>query len=61
VHAARPPAAWRWQGRAPRSLQSTATQEPFSRGFSCPKAYGVQELYDDPDRLRPPVRRTEPS
>jgi anaerobic selenocysteine-containing dehydrogenase len=37
------------------------TQEPFSCGFSCPQAYGVQELDDDPDRLRPPVRRTEPS
>ena len=32
--------------------------DPFSRGFICPKAYGVKELYDDPDRLRQPVRRT---
>src|SRR5215469_4515261 len=32
--------------------------DPFSRGFICPKAYGVKELYHDPDRLRRPVRRT---
>jgi anaerobic selenocysteine-containing dehydrogenase len=37
------------------------TQEPCSRGFSCPKAYGVQERYDDLDRLCHPVRRTAPS
>jgi anaerobic selenocysteine-containing dehydrogenase len=33
-------------------------EDPFSRGFICPKAYGVKELYHDPDRLRRPVRRT---
>jgi len=33
-------------------------QDPFSRGFICPKAYGLKELYEDPDRLRRPVRRT---
>src|SRR5216684_3820247 len=33
-------------------------EDPFSRGFICPKAYGVKELYHDPDRLRQPVRRT---
>src|SRR5215813_9792766 len=32
--------------------------DPFSRGFICPKAYGVKELCADPDRLRQPVRRT---
>jgi len=32
--------------------------DPFSRGYICPKAYGVKELYHDPDRLRRPVRRT---
>jgi anaerobic selenocysteine-containing dehydrogenase len=32
--------------------------DPFSRGFICPKAYGLKELYHDPDRLRRPVRRT---
>jgi anaerobic selenocysteine-containing dehydrogenase len=33
-------------------------EDPFSRGFICPKAYGLKELYHDPDRLRRPVRRT---
>jgi anaerobic selenocysteine-containing dehydrogenase len=33
-------------------------RDPFSRGFICPKAYGVKELHHDPDRLRRPVRRT---
>ena len=32
--------------------------DPFSRGYICPKAYGVKELYHDPERLRRPVRRT---
>ena len=33
-------------------------QDPFSRGYICPKAYGLKELHHDPDRLRRPVRRT---
>jgi anaerobic selenocysteine-containing dehydrogenase len=33
-------------------------QDPFSQGYICPKAYGLKELYHDPDRLRRPVRRT---
>ncbi|MET0154052.1 MAG: molybdopterin-dependent oxidoreductase [Candidatus Binatia bacterium] len=33
-------------------------EDPFSRGYICPKAYGVKQLYEDPDRLRRPVRRT---
>ena len=32
--------------------------DPFSRGYICPKAHGVKELYHDPDRLRRPIRRT---
>jgi anaerobic selenocysteine-containing dehydrogenase len=32
--------------------------DPFSRGFICPKAYGLKELHHDPDRLRRPVRQT---
>jgi anaerobic selenocysteine-containing dehydrogenase len=31
--------------------------DPFSRGYICPKAYGLKELYHDPDRLQRPVRR----
>lgn len=32
--------------------------DPFSRGFVCPKAYSLKQLYHDPDRLRQPLRRT---
>src|SRR5882724_1736933 len=32
--------------------------DPFSRGYICPKPVGLRELYHDPDRLRRPVRRT---
>ncbi|MEW6078097.1 MAG: molybdopterin-dependent oxidoreductase [Thermodesulfobacteriota bacterium] len=33
-------------------------QDPFSRGYICPKGTAVRELHHDPDRLRRPVRRT---
>jgi anaerobic selenocysteine-containing dehydrogenase len=33
-------------------------EDPFSRGFICPKAHGVKELTHDPERLRRPLRRT---
>lgn len=33
-------------------------QDPFSRGHICPKALGLQDVYEDPDRLRRPQRRT---
>jgi anaerobic selenocysteine-containing dehydrogenase len=33
--------------------------DPFSRGYICPKAVALQDLYYDKDRLRHPVRRTE--
>ncbi len=29
----------------------------FSRGFICPKGFGVKELHEDPDRLRAPLVR----
>src|SRR5512132_1506439 len=32
-------------------------QDPFSRGHVCPKAVAIKDLYEDPDRLRSPVRR----
>lgn len=31
--------------------------DPFSRGHICPKATALQALYEDPDRLRTPMRR----
>jgi anaerobic selenocysteine-containing dehydrogenase len=29
----------------------------FSRGFLCPKAHGLKQLHEDPDRLRAPMRK----
>jgi anaerobic selenocysteine-containing dehydrogenase len=31
--------------------------DPFSRGHICPKALALKDVYEDPDRLRHPVRR----
>ena len=31
--------------------------DPFSKGHLCPKALGLMDLHDDPDRLRSPVKR----
>lgn len=31
--------------------------DPLSRGHVCPKAVGLKSLYEDPDRLRHPMRR----
>lgn len=32
--------------------------DPFSRGHICPKGPAMKEIYEDPDRLRRPMRRT---
>ena len=32
-------------------------EDPFSRGHICPKAVALQDVHDDPDRLRRPLRR----
>ena len=32
--------------------------DPFSRGHICPKAVGLQDIYEDSDRLRRPLKRT---
>lgn len=32
--------------------------DPFSRGHICPKAVALRDIYEDPNRLRTPVRRT---
>jgi len=32
--------------------------DPFSRGYICPKAVALQDFHFDNDRLRHPVRRT---
>ena len=31
--------------------------DPLSRGYICPKGVSLADVYDDPDRLRRPVRR----
>ena len=33
--------------------------DPFSRGYICPKAAALQDVYYDKDRLKHPVRRTQ--
>src|SRR6185312_5383065 len=33
-------------------------EDPLSRGYICPKAVALQDLYYDKDRLKHPVRRT---
>lgn len=32
-------------------------RDAFSRGYLCPKAYGLKGLHEDPERLRRPLRR----
>ncbi len=32
-------------------------EDPLSRGHVCPKAFALQDVHEDPDRLRRPVRR----
>lgn len=34
-------------------------KDPFSLGHICPKAVALQDLYEDPDRLKMPIERTE--
>ncbi len=33
-------------------------QDPVSKGHICPKAVALQDIYNDPDRLRRPIRKT---
>ena len=34
-------------------------EDPFSRGHICPKATALKGIYEDPDRLRRPIRKTK--
>src|SRR5215471_11286043 len=33
------------------------SEDPFSRGYICPKAAALVDLHDDPDRVRAPLVR----
>ncbi len=33
--------------------------DPFSRGHICPKAIAIQDIHNDPDRLRQPLQRVD--
>ena len=44
--------------QADRLKISGDNQDPFSRGYICPKAVALQDIHYDKDRLRYPVRRT---
>ncbi len=33
--------------------------DPFSKGFICPKAIALQDVYNDPDRLKKPVKKVD--
>ncbi|NOR19707.1 MAG: molybdopterin-dependent oxidoreductase, partial [Xanthomonadales bacterium] len=34
-------------------------QDPISKGHICPKAVALQDIYNDPDRLKVPIKKTE--
>ena len=36
-------------------------EDPLSRGHICPKAFGLKDIHEDPDRLKRPIRRRGPS
>jgi anaerobic selenocysteine-containing dehydrogenase len=46
------------EGREVVSVRGDA-DDVFSRGFICPKAYGVRQLHEDPDRLTTPLVRRD--
>jgi anaerobic selenocysteine-containing dehydrogenase len=33
-------------------------EDPFSKGFICPKGVALQDIYQDPDRLKRPLKRS---
>lgn len=47
----------RLRGEEILSIRGDA-QDPFSRGHICPKALGIKDVHEDPDRIRHPLRRT---
>ncbi len=46
------------EGREVVSVRGDA-EDVLSRGFICPKAYGIKQLHEDPDRLTTPLVRRD--
>jgi anaerobic selenocysteine-containing dehydrogenase len=46
------------EGREVMSVRGDA-EDVFSRGFICPKAYGIKQLHEDEDRLTTPLVRRD--
>ncbi|HEX6651530.1 MAG TPA: molybdopterin-dependent oxidoreductase, partial [Thermoleophilaceae bacterium] len=46
------------EGREVMSVRGDA-EDVFSRGFICPKAYGIKQLHEDTDRLTTPLVRRD--
>ena len=49
--------AVRYEGREILEVRGDA-DDPFSKGHICPKALGLKDVHEDPDRLTTPLRRT---
>lgn len=45
------------EGGQVRSIKGDK-QDPISKGHICPKAVALQDIYNDPDRLRQPLKKT---
>ena len=45
------------EGERIRSIRGDP-DDPFSRGFLCPKATALEDVHLDPDRQKHPLRRT---
>ncbi len=48
----------KYQGKEILSIKGDE-KDPLSKGHICPKAVALQDFYQDPDRLRQPIRKTE--
>lgn len=46
-----------YEGTTVRSIAGDK-DDPFSRGHICPKAVALKDIYEDPNRLRYPMKRT---
>ncbi len=46
------------KGRAVVSIKGDK-KDPFSKGYLCPKAIALQDIYTDKNRLKQPIRRTD--